>query len=137
MKKKVLITIVIILIIIIFTILIIRDIKNKTEVFTANREDLMEVLGINNSETFLPISIKRVGLGFGDTTECYLLKFKISIEDYNKNSLNYNDMDTTEISLNWKEKKDKKTYICYVREWEYNDYRKELFNKLKELEGKV
>ena len=133
MKKKVLIIIPIILIIAIFTILIIRDIKNKTEVFVANRQELMKVLGINNSETFLPISIKRVSLGFGDTTECYLLKFKISIEDYNKNSLKYEDTDTTEVSLNWKEKKDEKTYICYVREWEYNNYRKELFNKLKEL----
>lgn len=136
MKKKVLIIIPIILIIAIFTILIIRDIKNKTEVFVANRQELMKVLGINNSETFLPISIKRVSLGFGDTTECYLLKFKISIEDYNKNSLQYKDIDTTEVSLNWKEKKDEKTYICYVREWEYNDYRKELFNKLKELKTK-
>lgn len=136
MKKKVLIIIPIILIIAIFTILIIRDIKNKTEVFIANRQELMKVLGINNSETFLPISIKRVSLGFGDTTECYLLKFKISIEDYNKNSLQYKDIDTTEVSLNWKEKKDEKTYICYVREWEYNDYRKELFNKLKELKTK-
>lgn len=133
MKKKVLIIIPIILIIAIFTILIIRDIKNKTEVFVANRQELMKVLGINNSETFLPISIKRVSLGFGDTTECYLLKFKISIEDYNKNSLQYKDIDTTEVSLNWKEKKDEKTYICYVRECEYNNYRKELFNKLKEL----
>lgn len=133
MKKKVLIIIPIILIIAIFTILIIKDIKNKTEVFVANRQELMKVLGINNSETFLPISIKRVSLGFGDTTECYLLKFKISIEDYNKNSLQYKDIDTTEVSLNWKEKKDEKTYICYVREWEYNNYRKELFNKLKEL----
>ena len=136
MKKKVLIIIPIILIIAIFTILIIRDIKNKTEVFVANRQELMKVLGINNSETFLPISIKRVSLGFGDTTECYQLKFKISIEDYNKNSLQYKDIDTTEVSLNWKEKKDEKTYICYVREWEYNDYRKELFNKLKELKTK-
>ncbi len=136
MKKKVLIIIPIILIIAIFTILIIRDIKNKTEVFVANRQELMKVLGINNSETFLPISIKRVSLGFGDTTECYLLKFKISIEDYNKNSLQYKDIDTTEVSSNWKEKKDEKTYICYVREWEYNDYRKELFNKLKELKTK-
>ena len=87
MKKKVLIIIPIILIIAIFTILIIRDIKNKTEVFVANRQELMKVLGINNSETYLPISIKRVSLGFGDTTECYLLKFKIQI------SGNINDED--------------------------------------------
>lgn len=133
MKKKVLVIIAIILILTIFTILIIRDIKNKTEEFIENRQELMEVLGINNSETFLPISIKRVNLGFGDMTDCYLLKFEISIEDYNKNSLKYEDTDTTEVSLNWKEKKDEKTYICYVREWEYNNYRKELFDKLKEL----
>ena len=61
------------------------------------------------------------------------MKFQISKEDYKSNDLKYKDIDTGEISLNWKEIKDKDTYICYVREWENNEYRKELFEKLKEL----
>lgn len=107
--------------------------NNKLE---ENREELMSLLGIENSLSFLPISISTENLGLGDTTECYTLEFEISIEDYNKNSLNYKDIDTSETSLNWKEKKDEQTYICYVREWEYNENRKELFNELKELKSK-
>ncbi len=104
--------------------------NNKLE---ENREELMSLLGIENSLSFLPISISTENLGLGDTSECYTLKFEISIEDYNKNSLNYKDIDTSETSLNWKEKKDEQTYICYVREWEYNENREKLFHKLKEL----
>ena len=66
----------------------------------------------------------------------YILKFEISKEEYNTNNLKYSDIDTTEASLNWKEEKDENTYICYVRENEYNEYRKELFNELKKLKTK-
>ena len=103
---------------------------------TEDKQELMLLLGIEKADSFSPISISKVDLGWGDTSECYVLKFEISIEDYDKNALNYKDMDTTEISLNWKEKKDEKTYICYVREWEYNEYRKDLFNEMKRLKAK-
>lgn len=127
--------ILIIIILIIISRLMITSIM-KIDVLEENREELMLLLDIKNSSTFSPISISTVDLGFGDTSECYTLKFEISIEDYNKNSLNYGDIDTSEISLNWKEKKDEQTYICYVREWENNEHRKELFNELKELKYK-
>ncbi len=136
MKKKIIITIVLIILVIICVILVIRDINNQTISLGEDKQELMDILGIKDAPSFLPISIKTVDLGIGDTSECYIFKFEISIEDYNKNSLNYNDIDTTEISLNWKEKKDEETYICYVREWEYNDNRKELFNELKKLKNK-
>ena len=93
----------------------------------------MKLVDIDNASSFLPISINKDNKGLGDSTQCYTLKFEISIEDYNNSNLNYKDIDTTEISLNWKEQKDEKTYICYVREWEYNGYRKDLFNKLQKL----
>lgn len=132
MKKKLIITMLVLVFVIILIILIMNNNK-KMNILEEDKQELMLLLGIENSSTFLPISVSTVNLGFGDTSECYILKFEMSIEDYNANSLNYKDIDTTETSLNWKEKIDNENYICYVREWEYNEYRKDLFNKLKEL----
>lgn len=132
MKKKLIITMLVLVFVIILIILIMNNNK-KMNILEEDKQELMLLLGIENSSTFLPISVSTVNLGFGDTSECYILKFEMSIEDYNANSLNYKDIDTTETSLNWKEKIDDENYICYVREWEYNEYRKDLFNKLKEL----
>lgn len=132
MKKKLIITMLVLVFVIILIILIMNNNK-KMNILEEDKQELMLLLGIENSSSFLPISVSTVNLGFGDTSECYILKFEMSIEDYNANSLNYKDIDTTEISLNWKEKVDDVNYICYVREWEYNEYRKDLFNKLKEL----
>lgn len=132
MKKKLIITMLVLVFVIILIILIMNNNK-KMNMLEEDKQELMLLLGIENSSTFLPISVSTVNLGFGDTSECYILKFEMSIEDYNANSLNYKDIDTTETSLNWKEKIDDENYICYVREWEYNEYREDLFNKLKEL----
>lgn len=96
----------------------------------------MKVLKIENASTFVPLEIKRGDLGFGDTTLEYILKFEISKEEYEANELKYSDIDTTEISLNWKEEKNENTYICYIREYEYNENRKELFNELKKIYNK-
>lgn len=127
----------IILLLVVITILIIVIINNKKiDISEQGKQELMLLLGIEKSSSFLPISITNVDLGFGDTSECYVLKFEISIVDYNDNLLNYNDTDTTEISLNWKKKKDEETYICYVREWEHNEQRKDLVEKLKSLKAK-
>lgn len=132
MKKRLIIMTWIFILCIIFIILIMSN-KKKIDILEEDKQELMLLLDIESSSTFLPISISTEYLGLGDTSECYTLKFEISIEDYNKSSLNYKDMDTSETSLNWKEKKDEQTYICYVREWEYNENRKELFNELKKL----
>lgn len=128
----------IIMLLIIITVLIIVIINknNKINISEQEKQELMLLLGIEKSSSFLPISIYNINLGFGDTSECYVLKFEISIADYNENLLNYSDTDTTEISQNWKEKKDEETYICYIREWEHNEQRKDLFEKLKSLKTK-
>ena len=133
MKKKTIILVSLIIVIVIFIILIIGNNKKIKNITEEDKQSLMSMLSIENSLSFLPISISRENMGVGDTSECYTLKFEMSIEDYNANSLNYKDIDTTEISLNWKEKKDEQTYICYVREWEYNEYRRDLFNEFKYL----
>ena len=123
-----------IIILIVFILVIAYSRKNiLINISSEDREDLMKLLNINNSSSFLPISINKVDMRFGDTTGCYTLKFEISIEDYNNNKLNYNNSETPEVSLKWKEQKDEKTYICYIREWEYNEYRVDLFNELQEL----
>lgn len=101
-----------------------------------DKNELMKVLKIENASTFVPLEIKRGDLGFGDTTLEYILKFEISKEEYEANELKYSDIDTTEISLNWKEEKNENTYICYIREYEYNENRKELFNELKKIYNK-
>lgn len=120
-------------------LMLLNNFGNKTpmKISAEDKVELMELLKIEKSSTFLPIQIKRNDLGFGDTTQCYTLKFEISKKEYELNELRYSDIDTTEISLNWKEEKDEETYICYVREWEYNKYRIDLFNKIKELRNKT
>lgn len=134
MKNKIFLLISVI--IIIFALLNYISEGNLKNISDEDKSKLMEVLKIENSYTFLPIKIKKNDLGFGDITLCYTLKYEISKEEYNTNKLNYSDIDTTQISLNWKESKDENTYICYVREYEYNEYRKVLFNELKRLKNK-
>jgi hypothetical protein len=134
MKKNSMIIMLLIMITVLIIVIINKN--NRINISEQEKQELMLLLGIEKSSSFLPISINNVNLGFGKLSECYVLKFKISIADYNENLLNYNDTDTTEISLNWKEEKDKETYICYIREWEHNEQRKDLFEKLKSLKTK-
>lgn len=98
-----------------------------------DKEELMTILKIEDAPSFKPILINQVETGWGDASRCYKLEFEISIEDYNRNNLLYGDKETPEMSLNWKIKKNEETYICFVREWEYNEYRKDLFDKTSEL----
>lgn len=124
-----------IIIFLIFFIIVPKDNNNLINLSDNEKQELMKVLKIENSSSFLPLSIKKEFLEIGDISDCYVLKFQISKEDYKSNELKYKDIDTGEISLNWKEIKDKDTYICYVRELENNEYRKELFEKFKELKN--
>lgn len=133
MKKNLRIFLFIIILIVFILVIVYFSKSRLINISSEDREDLMELLNINNSSSFLPISINKNDMGFGDTTKCYTLKFEISIEDYNNNNLNYKDSETTEVSQNWKEQKGEKTYICYIQEWEYNEYRIDLFNKFQEL----
>lgn len=136
MKKKILI---IISIVIALTLIIINNIGkgNLKNISDEDRTELMKVLKIEKSSTFLPIQIKKNDCGLGDTTLCYTLKYEISKEEYEANKLKYSDIDTTEICLNWKETKDENTYTCYVRDNEWTSVnRKELFEKIRELYNK-
>ena len=135
MKKRV----IIILIGLVFVLTFVLMINTSNRIKNLSNEDkkeLMSVLGIKNASSFSPISINRVDLGIGDATKCYILKFEISIDDYNDNSLTYQDKDTAELTCNWKEKINDKTYICYVREWEYTNNPKDLFNEICNLNHK-
>ena len=134
MKKNAII--IILLIIITVLIIVIINKNNKINISEQEKQELMLLLGMKNLHLFYQFQFPDINLGFGDTSECYVLKFEISIADYNENLLNYSNTDTTEISQNWKEKKDEETYICYVREWEHNEQRKDLFEKLKSLKTK-
>ena len=110
---------------------------NLKNISCEDRDELMKVLKIEKSFTFLPIQIKRNDCGIGDTTLCYTLKFEISKEEYETNKLKYKDKESEETVYDWKEKKDEKTYICYVRDFEWtSEHRKEVFEKLRELYNK-
>ena len=101
-----------IIIFLIFFIIVPKDNNNLINLSDNEKQELMKVLKIENSSSFLPLSIKKEFLEIGDISDCYVLKFQISKEDYKSNDLKYKDIDTGEISLNWKEIKDKDTYIC-------------------------
>ena len=110
------------------------DLKNISDEDTI---ELMKVLKIESSSTFLPIKIEKIDCGLGDTTLCYKLIFEISKEEYEANKLKYKDKESVETVYDWKEKKDEKTYICYVRDFEWtSEHRKEVFEKLRELYNK-
>ena len=77
MKKKIIITIVLIILVIICILLVIKDINNQTISLEKDKQELMDILGIKDAPSFLPISIKTVDLGIGDTSKCYIFKFEI------------------------------------------------------------
>ena len=76
MKKNAII--IILLIIITVLIIVIINKNNKINISEQEKQELMLLLGIEKSSSFLPISIYNINLGFGDTSECYVLKFEIS-----------------------------------------------------------
>ena len=135
MRNKV-ILLISILVIILVLLLNCMSKGNLKYISDEDKNELMKVLKIENASTCVPLEIKKGDWGFGDTTLEYTLKFEISKEEYDENELKYSDRDTTEVSLNWKEEKDENTYICYVREYEYNENREELFNELKKIYNK-
>ena len=135
MRNKV-ILLISILVIILVLLLNCMSKGNLKYISDEDKNELMKVLKIENASTCVPLEIKKGDWVFGDTTLEYTLKFEISKEEYDENELKYSDRDTTEVSLNWKEEKDENTYICYVREYEYNENRKELFNELKKIYNK-
>lgn len=104
--------------------------NNLKYISDENKIKLMNVLEINEADSFNPI-YKKYNSGFhGSDPDYYEVKYEISIEDYEKNDLVYYEDSTYEVLVDchYKEKKDDTTYICIVRA--SNVHNKELFNKI-------
>lgn len=134
MKNIIKIVLIISCIILFVTLNIICDRNNLVFISEENKKDLMDVLKIEDAPSFRPISKNSEFLGFGSGSNCYKLKFEISIEDYEKNNLNYRDMkdeiDIPEIDIHYKLIKDDTTYICVVRTSNQNEYTTKLYNAI-------
>lgn len=132
MKKKIILTFILIIIILLSNFWYNKN--NLIFISEENKKELMNVLEIDDAPSFKPISKKSEFLGFGSDPNCYELKFEISIEDYEKNKLNYEDIknenDIPEIDIHYKMKKDDSTYICVVRTSNQNEYTTKLYNDI-------
>ena len=126
------------IIIIVFLILLIFQLDNKNIILDEeDKNELLSILEINNAPSFKFISIDKVDFGFGNNTQCYTLNFEISVDDYNKNNLNYQDGESAEVACKYKVMKDEKTYICSEREWEYCvEERKPIYQEILKLNSK-
>ena len=131
MKNIIKIVLIISCIILFLTLKIIYNRNNLMFISEENKKDLMNVLKIEDALSFKPISKNSEFLGIGTTSNCYKIKFEISIEDYEKSNLNYRDMkneiDIPEIDIQYKLKKDDTTYICVVRTSDQNEYTRKLY----------
>ncbi len=116
----------------------------ETIIYLIRHAETVEEKGIRNTcEDFQMINEKEI-LSIQGEEQSKRLSNNIELQNldviwssnYTRAKATANDTDTTEISLNWKEEKDKETYICYIREWEHNEQRKDLFEKLKSLKTK-
>lgn len=129
--KKILFAIIgIILIVIITQFSIYYSNNNLKYISDENKIKLMNVLEINEADSFNPI-YKKYNSGFhGSDPDYYEIKYEISIEDYKKNDLVYYEDSTYEVLVDchYKEKKDDTTYICIVRA--SNVHNKELFDNI-------
>lgn len=132
MKNKIILIFILIIIILLSNFWYNKN--NLILISEENKKELMSVLEIEDAPSFKPISKNSQYLGFGSGPNCYELKFEISIEDYEKNNLSYNDIkdenDIPEIDINYKMKKDSTTYICVVRTSNQNEYTTKLYNDI-------
>ena len=60
----------------------------------------------------------------------YELKFEISVEDYEKNSLKYRDVDTDELDIHYKTMKNENTYLCTIRTSTYDENTTRLYKEI-------
>ena len=134
MKKKIILLLSIILFITLLTLRVFFNINNLIFISEENKKELMNVLEIQDAPSFKLISKNNHYLGFGSTPNCYKLKFEISIEDYDKNNLKYEDVDNENdiplIDIHYKMQKDEDTYICIVKTSDQNEHTKILYNKI-------
>ena len=128
-KKDIVKIIVVILVFLILVSIILLYIYEKN---TDDKQAIMDILEIKNSETFKLIDVRRSFELQSNDGSYYEIKFEISAYDYENNKLNYSEEPYTELlECSYKELKDENTYMCIRRI--SNLYNEELYNKIRSL----
>ena len=128
-KKDIVKIIVVILVFLILVSIILLYIYEKN---TDDKQAIMDILEIKNSETFKLIDVRRSFELQSNDGSYYEIKFEISAYDYENNKLNYSEEAYTELlECSYKELKDENTYMCIRRI--SNLYNEELYNKIRSL----
>lgn len=127
MKKSKFNTILIVVIIVLFIIeLYILALNNKY------KYDIAKIIGIGNVNDFY---IKKIERSYGLGTDPIFVTFKISIDNYNKYTLNYYDVekdkDFYEGEITNKKRKVDNYYICCYETSGYNTENIKIINKVK------
>lgn len=127
MKKNKFNTILIVVIIVLFIIEIyILALNNKY------KYDIAKIIGIGNVNDFY---IKKIERSYGPGTDTIFVTFKISIDNYNKYTLNYYDVekdkDFYEGEITNKKRKVDNYYICCYETSGYNTENIKIINKAK------
>lgn len=128
-KKDIVKIMVVILVFLILVSIILLYIYEKN---TDDKQAIMDILEIKNSETFKLIEVRRSFELQSNDGSYYEIKFEISAYDYENNKLNYSEEPYTELlECSYKELKDENTYMCIRRI--SNLYNEELYNKIRSL----
>ena len=128
-KKDIVKIMVVILVFLILVSIILLYIYEKN---TDDKQAIMDILEIKNSETFKLIDVRRTFELQSNDGSYYEIKFEISAYDYENNKLNYSEEPYTELlECSYKELKDENTYMCIRRI--SNLYNEELYNKIRSL----
>ena len=126
-KKDIVKIMVVILVFLILVSIILLYIYEKN---TDDKQAIMDILEIKNSETFKLIDVRRSFELQSNDGSYYEIKFEISAYDYENNKLNYSEEPYTELlECSYKELKDENTYMCIRRI--SNLYNEELYNKIR------
>ena len=112
-KKDIVKIMVVILVFLILVSIILLYIYEKN---TDDKQAIMDILEIKNSETFKLIEVRRSFELQSNDGSYYEIKFEISAYDYENNKLNYSEEPYTELlECSYKELKDENTYMCIRR----------------------
>ena len=108
-KDIVKIMVVILVFLILFSIILLYIYEKNTD----DKQAIMDILEIKNSETFKLIDVRRSFELQSNDGSYYEIKFEISAYDYENNKLNYSEEPYTELlECSYKELKDENTYMC-------------------------
>lgn len=99
----------------------------------SSQEELKNILCINDENSFKLIYIKHESGFVGSSNGFYDIKFELSVEDYEKNTLNYSNesYNLALMDCSYKEKKDDTIYICIKRISRFGN--EELYQKISQL----